>query len=195
LEEARVAGFVGPAPVAGHIDHAEAVANLIGPPPGDWLDLGSGAGVPGLFLALSWTAVKGALVESNGRRCEFLREAIDRLVVGGRVDVIQARAEKAAHEPKLRGRFALVVARGFGRPATTAECAAGFLHEGGRLVVSEPPGSDDSRWDAAGLERLGLGAAEIQRSSRATLASMRLLTTTDERWPRRVGVPGKRPLW
>jgi len=71
--------------------------------------------------------------------------------LGERVRVIRSRAEVAGHDPALRFQFDLVTARGFGPPAVTAECAAGFLRVDGRLVVSEPPEDRVSRWPSDGL--------------------------------------------
>ena len=59
----------------------------------------------------------------------------------------------------MRESFDVVVARSFGRPAMTAECAAPFLLRGGHLVVSEPPGAVEGRWSAEGLAGLGLELA------------------------------------
>jgi hypothetical protein len=105
------------------------------------LDLGSGGGLPGLVLVSAWPTTDWCLLDANQRRTEFLQEAVDELGLAGRVTVRRGRAEDLAHDPSLRGTFDLVVARSFGKPAVTAECAAGFLAVGGSLVVSEPPAS------------------------------------------------------
>lgn len=201
LEEARAGGLIGPGPVEAQIEHARALAGLLGRPPGRWLDLGSGAGVPGLMLAVEWPEAGGVLLDASARRSEFARSALQRLGLDDRVAVRHARAEVAARDPELRGRFALVVARGFGRPAVTAECAVGFLAAGGALAVSEPPmgteamGTEGGRWPSVELEGLGLGASEVRRGRGATVAVMRRDGPVAERWPRRSGVPAKRPLW
>jgi 16S rRNA (guanine527-N7)-methyltransferase len=182
--------------VGPQIVHARTLVALVGRPEGRWLDLGSGAGLPGLVLALAWEDLPGVLLDAHGRRAAFAREAVSRLGLEGRVVVHQARAEDAARDPALRGGFALVVARGFGAPATTAECAVGFLAASGRLAVSEPPeGETGTRWPPAGLARLGLAPAELRRGAGATVAVMRATGSAPDGWPRRQGVPGKRPLW
>jgi len=198
FEEARRRGYLGPEPVRRHLDHSLALAQLVDGPPPRFLDLGSGAGVPGLVLAALWEDAEAVLVDAHQRRCAALEEAAARLGMAGRVCVRCERAEVLARAPDLRGRFSLVVARAFGKPAVTAECAAGFLEPGGRLVVTEPPAGlaeDSVRWPATGLARLGLGPATPMRRDSVGAVAIPALGPPDERWPRGVGRPAKSPLW
>lgn len=195
LARARAAGFLGPGPVGAHVEHALSFARAWGePPPARAIDLGSGGGVPGLVLATHWPATRVALLEAGARRAAFLRAALSTLGMGERVWVIQARAEVAGRDPTLRGTFDLACARAFGPPAVTAECGAPFLRVGGRLIVSEPPHPDPTRWPAAGLARLGLGPA-VAVEDGARVVVCRQVQPCPARYPRRVGVPAKRPLW
>jgi 16S rRNA (guanine527-N7)-methyltransferase len=154
------------------------------------MDLGAGGGLPGLVLALGWPASHWVYLDASERRTAFLTEAVDEVGLADRVQVLRGRAEDLGRDPALRGGFDLVTARGFGAPAVTAECAAPFLAVGGRLLVSEPPG-DDERWIPAGLALLGL-----LRGPR--LHGCQVLDQTEpcpDRYPRRVGIPAKRPLF
>jgi 16S rRNA (guanine527-N7)-methyltransferase len=157
------------------------------------LDLGSGAGVPGLVLADAHPTLGLVLLDSGARRGRFLRQAIAELGLVDRVEVVEERAETAARHPAWRGAVDAVVARSFGSPAVTAECAVGFLRLGGCLVVSEPPEPDaSSRWPSEALADLGLGPAGgcgTRDFHFARLEKVRM----DDRWPRRVGIPAKRP--
>lgn len=110
-----------------------------------------------------------------------------------RVQVRTGRAEDLGRRLGHRGSYHLVVARSFARPAVVAECAAPLLAVGGRLVVSEPPMEED-RWPDQGLDVLGLGRALPPAASRR-LVVLRQERPCPERYPRRVGVPSKRPLW
>ena len=103
------------------------------------------------------------------------------------------RAELAARGP-LRGQVDLVVARSFAAPGVTAECGGPFLRLGGRLVIAEPPGGQPDRWDADQLSLLGLdlGARVTGRTSYQILVQS---GPCPDRFPRRVGVPAKRPLF
>lgn len=179
------------------MEHAEALVGATGSEfAGRFLDLGSGAGVPGLALALAWPEATGTLVDSRRRRCSFLEEAVVELGVADRVGVECGRAEELARRPDLRGAYDFVAARGFGPPAVTAECAVGFLRPGGHLVVTEPPGEPEgSRWPAEGLAALGLHGPEVRGEPGPRFAVLTLPEPASDRWPRRVGVPAKRPLW
>ena len=137
----------------------------------------------------TWT-----LVDAHQRRCQFLGETLPRLGLDTRVQICCQRAEDLGHEPRWRSAADLVVARGFARPAVTAECAAPLLHPGGCLVVAEPPGGSPGRWPAAGLDLLGLEAT-MERREPVSLQRLDLVRTCPDRYPRRVGVPAKRPLW
>jgi len=197
LEDARRRRMLGPGPVEAHLDHAEAMATAVdGDFRGRFLDLGSGAGVPGLILLALLPAATGVLLDARRQRCSFLETAVSGLGLTDRASVACGRAEELARQREFRGAFDLVVARGFGPPATTAECAVGFLGAGGRLAVSEPPGEPDpKRWPAAGLAELGLLGPELRRGEGAGIALFTAAEPVGERWPRRVGVPGRRPLW
>jgi len=196
---AQDAGLLGPADIEDHLRHAErfrdALAGSAEDQPVRALDLGTGAGLPGLVLAAWWPSSTWVLMDGKQKRAALLSTAVRGLEPGlaDRVEVRCARAEAMAHEPQWREQFDLVVARSFGPPAVVAECAAGFLRIGGRLAVSEPPpGEDDtvSRWPAS-VEQLGLERG-------ACAASIQLLHKTEPTgttFPRRIGMPAKRPLF
>jgi 16S rRNA (guanine527-N7)-methyltransferase len=184
--------------VARHLELSVSLAEAIAVPPRRFLDLGSGGGVPGLVLAQCWPRADAVLLDAKQRRCGFLADAVRGLGWADRVTVRCGRAEVLARDPDLRASVDLVVARGFGRPAVTAECAVGFLPPGGRLVVTEPPGSavpDPGRWPAERLHELGLSPASAIRSGAAGAVVMTSMSPPDPRWPRATGRPAKSPLW
>jgi 16S rRNA (guanine527-N7)-methyltransferase len=201
LEESQRLGFLGPGSVAAHVEHALGFARPgTVAAPRSFLDLGSGGGVPGLVLAtLVWPVVSVVLLDAAQRRCDFLRTAVGELALGDRVTVRRGRAEEAGRDPSLRGRFDLVVSRSFAAPSVTAECAAPFLRMGGQLVVSEPPeeGQGDSagsRWPTGPLAELGL-VPVARWATPFHFQSFRQAHPCPDRYPRRVGVPAKRPLF
>ncbi len=196
LERAQSIGLLGPGPVDDHLDHSLALAGLLAPAPDRFLDLGSGAGIPGLVLALAWPDARGSLLDARRRATDWLTESVETLGLRGRIDVQPGRAEDLARAPDLRGAFELVVARGFGPPAVTAESAVGFLARDGRLAVTEPPGDHDpGRWPDVGLAELGLSPAVRLRAAETGVAVMTALTGPLDSWPRRSGIPRKRPRW
>jgi len=128
------------------------------------------------------------------RRTEFLRRVCTDLGLDDRVRVICERAEVAGRDPELRGQFDVVTARSFGPPAVTAECGVAFLRPAGHLVVSEPPEDTEERWPTSGLASLGLALQQPPTPQRRFVVLERT-GSLEDRFPRRVGVPAKRPLW
>ena len=194
LERSRELGLLGPGPVETHLAHSRAWAALV-PTGARVLDLGSGGGVPGLPLAVEREDCTIVLLDAMAKRGAFLDEAVQELSLESRARVVVERAEVAGRDPEWRGRFDVVVARSFGPPAVTAECAAPFLRGGGWLLVSEPPGAPDERWDVRGLEQLGLALVDVVSEEAATIRRLRQDVLCPEGYPRAVGRPAKRPLF
>ena len=196
FEYARQVGLLGPGPVDGHVEHAKGFAEVVGDEePARVLDLGSGAGVPGLVLAHVWPEAEVVLLDSGERRARFLEEAVERLGLAPRVGVLWARAEEAGREQRWRGWAEVVVARSFGPPAVTAECAAPLLTVGGSVVISEPPEEGGGRWPAEGLAALGLRPGGGAVGAGRRFQRLRQEEPCPPRYPRRPGIPAKRPLF
>jgi len=202
LERSARLGFLGGMPVPEQIDHAlgfceAAEFHLGGGAPHSALDLGTGGGIPGLVLAAAWPAVELTLFDANQRRTDFLSEELEAWGVSGRVKVLRGRAEEIGRITGLRGAFSLITARSFGSPAVTAECAAPLLEVGGIVVVSEPPdASPRERWPAEGLAAVGLAPGSIYRHrERFGYQILEKRSETPDKFPRRTGIPTKRPLF
>ena len=193
LTRARRLGVLGPVPVEDHVAHAEgfllALTSVL--PGSTVVDLGSGAGVPGLVIVEARPDLQVVLLDAMAKRTALLLDAVESLGASDRVRVVTGRAEDLGRSSDLRGAAAAVTARLFGAPAVTAECAAPMLRVGGRLLVSEPPDAP-ARWPAEGLRELGMTAAPD------VVAGVRVVEQTEscpDRYPRRNGVPAKRPLF
>jgi 16S rRNA (guanine527-N7)-methyltransferase len=160
-------------------------------------DLGSGAGFPGLPLAIALPRASVALLESNARKCAFIERAA---AVSGPADVsvVNARAEAW---PEGLGRFDMVTARAVAAPAVVAEYAAPLLRVGGALLAWRGRRDADAEL-AAGLAaaELGLELAEVRSvkpyrgAENRYLHLMLKVRETPARFPRRPGVALKRPL-
>ncbi len=212
LAEARKLGLLGPAPLDLHHRHALGFADALRQVGGNRfatdglatriLDLGSGGGVPGIVLAEVWPKASIELLDGSERRCRLLEQWLLEDGWSPRVSVLCGRAEDLGRDPSLRGAFDAVVARLFGRPAVTAECAAPFLKVGGWLVASDPPsqsldtGTDGrgSRWPPEGLALLGL-EPDVVVAQPFHFTVLRQDRICPARYPRRTGVPAKRPLF
>lgn len=210
LGSARDLGLLGPGPLEGQLAHALDFVRALAwgwtrrHPEGTpgirrLADLGSGGGLPGLVVAVCLPGADLVLVESQDRRAAFLGAACGRLGLDRGVTVLHDRAERAGRSPGLRAAHDVVTARSFGPPPVTAECAAPLLALGGILVVSDPPpdpkkADPGSRWDMDGLAKLGL--APLGRWTGGHGFSMlEQVEPCPDRFPRRVGVPAKRPLF
>jgi 16S rRNA (guanine527-N7)-methyltransferase len=190
LERSRQLGFLGPGPVDAHLRHSEAYLGALVDVTGTVVDLGSGGGVPGLVVAVARPDLHLVLVDAMAKRCRFLVEAARALDLDA--EVVEGRAEEIGRSA-WRGRADAVIARSFGPPAVTAECAAPLLRVGGWLVVSEPPEAT-SRWPAGDLAVLGLQPAD-RCIDGVTLQVLAQVAPCPARFPRRTGIPAKRPLF
>lgn len=99
------------------------------------LDLGSGAGYPGLPLAVALPADRALLVEPVGKKARFLEAAVTATGLDGTVDVAAARAEALAADPAHRGRWPAVTARAVASLADLVELSFPLLAPGGVLIA------------------------------------------------------------
>lgn len=208
LVVARELGLVGPGPIGRHMRHAVGFVRLVGPAtPGSVLDLGSGAGLPGLVLAVMLPATEVVLLEARQRRAQFLERTVAELGLAGRVTVLHARAEEAGRSPRWREAFDVVTSRSFGPPAATAECGAPLVRVGGMVVVSNPPRAgrrgqvssadarEGPRWPAKGIQPFGLLPGREVSSEGFSFQVLRKATRCEDRYPRPNGVPARRLLF
>lgn len=199
LQRSADFGFLGPGPAEAQLDHALRMGQVVADLVGDGttlLDLGSGGGVPGLVIACQLPLVTVTLMESQGRRCDFLQEAADRL--WDRLEITclveHGRAEVLSRRIDLDAAFQTVVARSFGPPAVVSECAARFLADEGYLFVAEPPVAESGRWSETGLQSLGMELLEV-KTIPVPIAIVRRVGKLEMSVPRRDGVPRRKPLW
>jgi 16S rRNA (guanine527-N7)-methyltransferase len=188
-------------PIEDQIDHGlgfvVVLEAVLGGPPSSVIDLGTGGGVPGLVLVSCWPNTHVVLMDASERRTLFLQETLDGWPGGSGAEVIRGRAEELGRLAGLRERCEAVTSRSFGIPALTAECGSSFLAPQGAMVVSEPPdGQPEDRWPDEGLVLVGLQPVGTSRvAGRFGYQVLRKVNKIDDRFPRRVGIPAKRPLF
>lgn len=164
------------------------------------LDVGSGAGVPGLIWALLWPEVETTLLESVGKKASFLERATGR-VGAERVRVVQSRAEVAGRDPSHRERYDWVVARALAPLPRLAEWTAPLAKVGGKIIAIKADRIEEEIESSAEAFRT-LGAADpprllpYERSDGATchLIVYEKTGATPERYPRRAAATMRNPL-
>jgi len=164
------------------------------------VDVGAGAGFPGVPLKLLVPDIHLVLVESVGKKSRFLQHLVAALDLSG-VEVLTGRAEQLAHTAELRESFDLAVTRGVARLPTLLEYTLPFCRLGGQVVVLKHGGIEDEVASAAhALEVLGGSLGEVSPvritglTDNRILVSVQKVAATPERYPRRPGLPAKRPL-
>ena len=163
------------------------------------IDVGSGAGFPGLPLKIVDPALEVVLLEATGKKVTFLDAAIAALDLDG-VRAVHGRAEDTAHQPAFRARFDLVTARGVARLPTLLEFCLPFCRRGGWGIF--PKGRDaasEAAESANALATLGARFLAVDPSPLPELEGTIVVVAEQVGspppvYPRRAGLPVKRPL-
>ena len=163
------------------------------------VDVGSGAGFPGVPLAIMLPRARFTLVDALGKRVDFLCEVIGELGLNARA--LHLRAEDAARRPELREGFDLAVARAVAPMNALCEYLLPLVRVGGRMLALKGPGLDGEL--AAAENALALLGGEIERVAPLSIpgrdwdhraAWIKKTAPTPEKYPRRSGIVEKRPL-
>jgi 16S rRNA (guanine527-N7)-methyltransferase len=164
------------------------------------MDVGSGAGFPGIPLRIAWPGVRLTLLEATGKKARFLQLVVDELGLAG-VGVVNARAEEAGHDAALREAFDVVTARAVAPLPALAEVTLPFARIGGCAALVKGSRLPQELRDAAGaISRCGGGRADILPLAQfGEGPAPRLLMVPKTRrtpadLPRAPGVPASRPL-
>ena len=164
------------------------------------LDVGSGAGIPGIVLKIACPGMTLSLLESSAKKCEFLGQALDELSME-RVEVICARAEEAAHEARYRESFDIVVSRGVAKLPELAELTLPFASVGGTVISAKGLSAEtevaESEYAASVLGAAPAVTSQVESPGCAApdlLLYWLKIAPSPSRYPRRNGVPHARPL-
>lgn len=168
--------------------------------PAALLDLGTGAGLPGLPMKIARRHLSLTLLDATAKKTSFLRGLLDELALPD-VRVLTGRAEELGRDAQHRQAYDVVVARAVAPLAALLELAMPFLKLGG--VLATPKGSGAPREISTAQRALHLLGGTLMSAAplhvpgarhRQTLVLVRKTAPTPEKYPRRTGVPQKRPL-
>jgi 16S rRNA (guanine527-N7)-methyltransferase len=161
------------------------------------LDLGSGAGLPGIPIKIAWPEIRLTLMDATAKKTAFLSACAEGLGLKGTA-VETGRAEDGAHAERLRERFDLVLARSVAPLPTLVELGLPFLRVGGRLIAPKGSRAEDELAGAKrALEMLGAKAFVVPflvPGPKQVLVAVLKQRETPAEYPRRAGTPSKRPL-
>ncbi len=201
-EKTNLVGSADPEVILVHhiLDSLSVALHLNGFGGAQVIDVGSGAGLPGVPLAIALPDVRFTLMDASRKRTDFLRSFVEASGLEN-IEVARARAEEAGREPKWRDKFDSVVARAVAPLPTLIEYALPFLKTGGRLVAQRGPKAPEEVATAArAIKELRGGPAEViavhvpYLDFERRLVIIEKVGPTPDRYPRRTGVPAKRPL-
>ena len=163
-------------------------------------DVGSGAGFPGIPLKILLPGIQLSLIEATAKKAAFLEHMICVLGLSG-VEVVCSRAETVGHDRSHREQCDVVLARAVARLSVLAEYCLPLLRVGGCWIAQKGDGIEDELLEMSdALRALGGELKEVKPYSLSDIAGSRYLVLvlkvapTPSRYPRRVGIPTKRPL-
>lgn len=167
------------------------------------IDIGSGAGFPGIVLKIALPDAHVTLLEARAKRCRFMEKVIQQLALEN-VEVINARAEGVAHNPKYREQFQIATARAVAPLPTLAELVLPFVTLGGVAIIPKGSNKDIVQTEIensqAAAQIMGAANAIVQKLNYPGTAPTdhmiywMKIRDTHSKYPRRPGIPAKRPI-
>ncbi len=164
------------------------------------IDVGTGAGFPGLALKIAYPNLQVTLLDSLNKRINFLNEVISRLGLKG-VEAVHGRAEDFAKPDKLRGKFDLCVSRAVANMSTLSEYCLPFVKVGGEFISYKSEKISDEL--EAAKKAITILGGEYVKSVEFTLPDtdiyrnlvvIRKIKESPKKYPRKAGLPSKEPL-
>lgn len=162
------------------------------------IDVGTGAGLPGIPLAIARPDMKVTLLDAQNKRCEFLNEVVRKAGLSN-VEVLHMRAEDGGRDKRLRERFDLAAARAVAPLNVSLEYLLPFVKTGGCALAWKGPAAA-LELDAAKKASMILGGGQIDSMEMKYADMNHVLIRTEKiqrtasQYPRKSGTPGKNPL-
>jgi 16S rRNA (guanine527-N7)-methyltransferase len=161
------------------------------------VDVGSGGGLPGLPLKIVRPDLELTLIEADQDKAAFLVHACAQLGLDG-VRVVARRAEDAGHDPLLRETFDVAVARALAPLPVLVELCLGLVRVGGRLLAqkteNEATGTAERAIEIMGGSLTAVHASPSGSRRAGTVVVIEKIRPTPDAYPRRPGIPNRKPL-
>lgn len=164
------------------------------------IDIGAGAGFPSLPMKILRPDLEVTIVDSLNKRIKFLEQLVEDLGLTG-VHLVHARAEDAGQNPELREQFDLVTARAVASLNVLGEYCLPFAKVGGMFVALKgPKGKEELKKAKPAIKKLGGKLISNQEIILPETDEVRMLTLiekvekTQKKYPRKAGVPSRKPL-
>ena len=163
------------------------------------IEIGSGAGFPSIPLKLIRDDLSFTLVESVGKKCEFLHAVVDKLRLSN-INIYSKRAEDLAHDVAHREKYDAVTARAVARMNTLSEYCIPFLRQGGVFVAYKSGDVTEIEEAESAYKTLGARLKTLERYElpeeygERTLAVIEKVKSTPNKYPRGQGKERKSPL-
>lgn len=162
------------------------------------IDVGTGAGFPGIPLKILYPQLQVVLLDSLRKRVDFLQEIVDNLKLCS-VEAVHERAEEIGRDARFRESFDVCVSRAVANLSTLSEYCTPFLKTGGVFISYKSGTADEEAEKAAGaIKKLGCRRMKTEKYSLGEAGRSLIFIERAERlgsqYPRKAGIPAKKPL-
>lgn len=164
------------------------------------IDVGTGAGLPGIPLKIAWPNIRLVLLEATSKKAKFLEHLIAKLGLDN-TEIVVGRAEGVAHDDRYREKFDVVLSRAVAPLPTLAELALPLAAPGGSFIAQKKGDIETELKSASrAIIRLGGHLREVKAVNLEEFSDKRCLVIIDKvkltppEYPRRPGIPEKRPI-